>query len=339
MTTEKKIFCLKLIANQSFSLFTVCSNFIGVSHVYQKPHLPRITMAKEYTRMLLHVFTQFGPSATRHIYGSGIDEMAAVETIWWGHTQGGNEVKTGKKSMSSDRIIALEARKSKQQNFRVKAQPTVDANERAFCTGTTHYGHKKKHTHTYTLIYVSELWCRWQNFSFSLDAFIIIIVLVVFSCCSYHYNYYFGFRFVRLCTFFYTRSSIKFALSLRIPSSFTNLLPDVRALLCVCVDGDIGRLCILSRMYDISCFLNKRNRKSISFLPLLLPSRIAITTMTGFIFSIPFSTQNTHYTAYTRTHLYTFCWLLRFYHSSSSSLSSSLFQNIHLISLTWQKSN
>lgn len=51
--------------------------------------------------------------------------MASISTVRqtkerFDGTQRGNEVKTGKKNMSSDRIIVLEARKSKQQMFELK---------------------------------------------------------------------------------------------------------------------------------------------------------------------------------------------------------------------------
>lgn len=58
--------------SRSHTLFTY-SHFIGVSHVYRKPDLPRITMTKvEYTRILLHALQcwTFAMAYGRHIDGT-----------------------------------------------------------------------------------------------------------------------------------------------------------------------------------------------------------------------------------------------------------------------------
>lgn len=78
----------------SHSFFFSYSHFIGVSHVYRKPDLPRITMTKvEYTRILLHALQCWTFAMA---YGRHIDGTTTTRERFDG-TQRGNEVKTGKK--------------------------------------------------------------------------------------------------------------------------------------------------------------------------------------------------------------------------------------------------
>lgn len=153
----------------------------------------------------------------------------------------------------------------------------------------------------YIYIYTFRNWCHRRKFlvfarcvpSLLLFLFFRIVIIITMILVLFAQN------IVRI---FYTCSSIKFALSLRITLYCVNLFPDARAFF----EWWMLVGCALTRIYDILCFLNEKKTEEI----IVITSkhrhfRFLQAMMVGLISNFLFHSLDIHI----------FGWLLRFFAS------------------------